>query len=170
MFISSFDDVFEILLGIEGNFSNDPKDPGNWTGGASGQGTLKGSKFGISAKQYPNLDIVNLTKDQCKSLAKNDYWDRYQCDQFDARIAYQVFDAAYNGGHPVQWLQQAAGCAVDGSIGAVTIAAVRASSVPAICLSFNASRLVYMAGLNNWDANSEGWARRIAKCMLIGMP
>lgn len=158
--IKSFDDAFVSLIDTEKGYWDDP----------AGGPTMFGVTEKVARARGYAGDMHALPLSFAKAVAKTDYWDPYQCDQFDARIAYQVFDAAYNGGHPVQWLQQAAGCAVDGSIGAVTIAAVRAASVPAICLSFNASRLVYMAGLNNWDANSEGWARRIAKCMLIGMP
>ena len=44
-----FDEVFARLIGHEGGYSADPKDPGNWTGGRPGVGKLLGTKYGIAA-------------------------------------------------------------------------------------------------------------------------
>lgn len=155
--MKSFNDAFAVLMNIERGYWDDP------VGGPT--------RFGVTEKVarahgYKG-DMRQLPIDTAKAIAKSEYWDRYQCDQFDPAIGYQVFDAAYNGGHPAQWLQQAAGAAPDGAIGAKTIAAVRAANPFAVILAFNQQRLVYLAGLSNWDANSEGWARRIAFCMTI---
>ena len=38
---TDFDTGFNFLIGIEGGFTNDPKDRGNWTGGAIGAGKLR---------------------------------------------------------------------------------------------------------------------------------
>ena len=43
-----------MVLAHEGGFQGMPDDPGNWTGGRLGDGTLKGTKFGISAASYPD--------------------------------------------------------------------------------------------------------------------
>lgn len=53
----TFDKAFDRLIGHEAGYSNDRRDPGNWTGGIVGKGQLKGTKFGIAANTYPNLDI-----------------------------------------------------------------------------------------------------------------
>lgn len=37
-----FDTAFHTLLGHEGGFTEDPRDPGNWTGGRVGAGELRG--------------------------------------------------------------------------------------------------------------------------------
>ena len=60
--MADFDKAFDIIVGVEGGFSLDPNDPGNWTGGKRGVGELKGTRWGISAKSYPHLDI-NFMKD-----------------------------------------------------------------------------------------------------------
>ena len=52
----SWDDVFDRLIGHEGEYSNDPNDPGGET------------KWGISKRAYPNLDIKNLTRDGAKTI------------------------------------------------------------------------------------------------------
>jgi hypothetical protein len=46
-----FDRAFEETIGLEGGFSRNPDDNGNWTGGRRGLGELKGTKYGISAAQ-----------------------------------------------------------------------------------------------------------------------
>lgn len=49
--------AYAVVLGYEGGFTQDPRDPGNWTGGRIGHGQLRGTQHGISAAAYPNLDI-----------------------------------------------------------------------------------------------------------------
>jgi lysozyme family protein len=164
--MSAFDDAFAALIGNEGALSLNFDDPGNWTGGRVGVGTCRGTKYGISAAAFPDYDIRTLTLDQAKSLAKTKYWDRYQCDEFDPRIGFQVLDAAYNGGHPAQWLQQACGVRPDGDIGPATIAAVKAADPLKVIMNFDAYRLEYMASLEVWPDFSKGWVRRIASNLI----
>ena len=45
----TFDEAFDRLISHEGGYSEDPRDSGNWTGGAQGVGQLKGTKFGIAS-------------------------------------------------------------------------------------------------------------------------
>jgi lysozyme family protein len=158
----SFEQAFAGIAAIEGGFSDRDKqaDPGGAT------------KYGITERVarawgYQG-DMRDLPLETAKAIAKAWYWDKYQCDQFDARIAYQVFDAAYNGGYPVKWLQECVGATPDGIIGAKTIAAVRAANVGDVLARFNAKRLLYLTELANWPQNARGWARRIAHNLLVG--
>ena len=52
-----------LTLNVEGGYQCDPDDKGNWTGGNVGVGLLKGTKYGISAASFSNVDIKNLTKE-----------------------------------------------------------------------------------------------------------
>ncbi len=52
----------ENVLFHEGGYVNNPVDPGGET------------KFGISKRSYPTLDIKNLTKDDAVNIYYNDYW------------------------------------------------------------------------------------------------
>lgn len=166
--MTSFDDAFTAVIGVEKGFQDNPADPGNWTGGRVGVGTCRGTKYGISAARYPDIDIARLTLDQCKALAKRDYWDVFHCDEFDGAIGFQVFDAAYNGGHPAQWLQQSVGVNPDGRIGPATLAAVTAADPVRVVARFDAYRLMYMADCDNWPSFGRGWARRIAANLMRG--
>ena len=160
--LTGFADIWALVAKAEGGdkLSTDPNDPGNWTGGAVGAGKLFGSKFGISAASFPNVDIPNLSEGEAQALGKQRYWDVYSCDQFDPMIGYLVFDAAYNGGHPAQWLQAAVGVTVDGMIGAQTIGAVRAMPVAKVALRFMAARLDYWTDCAAWGSQGRGWVHR----------
>jgi len=93
-----FDRAFAIVVGEEGVFSTDRSDPGNWTSGKVGEGEFKGTKYGISAAAYPDLDIASLTLDTAKSLYKRDRWDYCGCDAMTWARAICVFDCAVNQG------------------------------------------------------------------------
>lgn len=83
----SFEKAFEIVIGVEGGYSNDPNDPGGET------------MFGISKRAYPNLDIKALTLDDARAIYLRDYWRPAGCDQIeDDALAILVFDAAVNQG------------------------------------------------------------------------
>lgn len=152
--MSSFDDAFTALVGNEGGYSNNPADPGG--------ATMHGITERVARGWGYQGDMKDLSLDTAKAIARKFYWDPYQCDQFDARIGFQVLDAAYNGGHAAQWLQQAAGVTQDGIIGAITIATVRAADPMKIVMLFNASRILYYTSLGTWESFGKGWSNRIA--------
>lgn len=165
-----FDKSMARLLPIEGGYSSDPKDPGNWTGGRPGAGVLKGTKYGIAANTYPMLDIKNLTWEQAKAIYKRDFWDAVHADVLPAAVAYNALDGAINSGasRSIQWLQKAAGVADDGRWGPVTQAAIKKADPNDLVLRYNAYRLDFMSRLSVWPTYSKGWARRIAHNLIIG--
>lgn len=162
-----FEQAFKIVVGHEGGYCCERADPGNWTGGAVGVGDLRGTKFGISAGSYPNLDIANLTVSSAQVTYFRDYWTKVAADQLPPPLALLVFDAAVNNGvgRAARWLQAAVGSVPDGEIGPSTLSAVRAQSAErggaAVCAEFQAQRLAFMAGLPTWRIFGLGWARRL---------
>lgn len=158
MTIINFDSAFTALLGSEGGYSNDPRDPGGET------------MYGVTARVARKHGYLGAMRDLpltlAKTIAKAEYWDAYQCDQFDPRVAFHVFDAAYNGGHPGLWLQEATGATADGVIGAQTISGVRAANPDRVMRRFGALRQLYLADLPTWPAFSRGWMRRLANNQL----
>lgn len=163
--MTAFDKAFAIVVAAEGGFSNDPKDPGNWTGpGCTGE--CRGTKYGISARVYPNLDIAALDMHQVEAIYRRDYWDRIKGDQLPAPVALLMFDAAVNNGvgKAIVWLQAAVGTAQDGILGPVTLAAVTDDKFPCeVCVEFQAQRMNYMGGLPMWKTYGLGWSRRLAE-------
>ncbi len=147
-----FDEAFASLIGFEGGYVNDPRDAGGET------------KFGISKRSYPQLDIAALTLDQARAIYRTDYWDRMHADGLPAQLALQVFDGAVNSGieTSLRWLQKAAGVAQDGKIGKVTLYAISAMSEDVLLRRYLGIRLEFMTQLSTWQIYGKGWALRIA--------
>ena len=167
----NFDKAFEILIGHEGGHSDNPEDPGNWTGGKIGIGVLKGTKHGIAANTYPNEDIKNLTLSRAKELYLRDFWSAAKVQLLPEVVRFDVFDAAVNSGvkRAVIFLQQAArmsGSAVDGVVGPKTLLAVSQCDPMELDKRINGFRLKYMADLKVWPDFARGWARRIASNLI----
>ena len=109
----------EVVLAHEGGYVNDPTDPGGET------------KYGISKRSYPRLDIKNLTIEDAKEIYYRDWWQRYGYGRLqDETVATKLLDMAVNVGPSTahKLLQEALvflGFAVDvdGLIGPQTIGA-----------------------------------------------
>jgi len=151
-----FDDAFKRLIGHEGDLSDDPNDPGGLT------------RYGISHRSYPNIDIKALTLDEAKSIYKRDYWNAVQMEHLPEGIRFDLFDMAVNSGvsQAVKTLQRAVGAGEDGKLGPVTIAAIRELSDAQVVARFNGARLLFMTNLMTWQHFGKGWARRIAANLL----
>ena len=160
----TFDEAFKRLIGHEGGYSTDRRDPGNWTGGRVGVGTLKGTKFGLAANTYPNLDIKNLTLAQAKAIYKKDWWDKLGADGMHSAIVFQLWDFAINAGksRAIKELQQAVGVPADGIIGPQTLAAVNAHDLNDVILSLTAERLKFYTSLSTFKTYGKGWTNRVA--------
>jgi hypothetical protein len=97
----SYEKAFELVIGLEGVSSNDPRDPGGET------------KYGIAKRYHPNLDIKNLTLEQAKEIYLNEYWIPSGCEDAPYPMDICLFDSAVNpqkGGnkglldqHPGNW-------------------------------------------------------------------
>jgi len=160
----NFDDAFKRLINHEGGFSDDRSDPGNWTGGRVGVGELKGTKYGIAANTYGDVDIKNLTIEDAKKIYYRDWWLKAGADQLDGAIVFQMWDFAVNAGMSTarRALQRAARVADDGQIGPLTIRAVRSMSTTDVLMRFNAQRLKHYTGLSTWPNFGKGWTNRVA--------
>lgn len=69
---------------LDDGYSNDPNDPGGET------------KYGISKKAYPKLDIKNITLSDALNLYYTDYW--YVAKGLEFPLNVCVFDCAVNQG------------------------------------------------------------------------
>ncbi len=163
----NFDIAFERLIGHEGLFTEDPRDPGNWTGGRVGVGVLKGTKYGIAAASYPELDIRALTLEQAKTIYRRDFWD--VIGRAHPAIAFQVFDAAVNHGkdNAVRFLQRAVRVADDGQFGPLSQAALQRMEHNDVLLRFLAFRFKFWAQLQKFDTFGRGWVNRGAENLLL---
>jgi lysozyme family protein len=163
--MTAFDQAFKDLVDIEKGFSDDPKDPGNWTGGKVNVGQLNGTIYGISAAAYPKLKIVTLSLAAAKDLYLSDYWDQCKCDALPDPVAAALFKMAVNLGNSgaIKAFQKSLGVEVDGNIGPLTIG--NASRLPPTeviedFLTQCAEEYIHM---DNFSVDGVGWMRRLIK-------
>jgi len=85
------------LLRNEGGYSKNPDDPGGET------------RFGISRREYPDLDIASLTREEAAKIYYRDWWMRYGYSDLPGQIGAKLFDLAVNIGpeHAARCLQRA---------------------------------------------------------------
>jgi len=166
----NFEAAFNALIGNEGNYSNDAKDPGNWTSGHCGEGQLKGTKYGISAASYPLLDIKQLTLADAMAIYQRDFWTPLNVDgnQIPEQVRFDLFDTAVNSGHDtaVKLLQQAVNVKADGNIGPITRSAIAGMPPELLDKRFSAARLLYLTRLDKFPIYGKGWVNRIANNLL----
>ena len=149
--MTPFDRALAFVLNVEGGFSDDPHDPGGAT------------KYGISQRAYPHLNIRALTRSQARAIYRRDYWQRARCDALPPPIAIALFDAAVNHGvaRATRLLQRSARVRADGIIGPKTRAAIAAANPPDLLLDFLSHRLRAYARDRNAARFMRGWARRV---------
>lgn len=148
------------ILAHEGGYVNDPHDKGGET------------KFGISKRSYPNVDIKNLTQDQATAIYYTDFWCKGPYESIaDAALAKKVFDTAVNVGtsRALKFLQQAANAqganlVVDGLVGPKTIAAVNAQHAPSLLASYREVQANYYLDIIKRNPTQvkfkNGWLKR----------
>lgn len=120
MFPPNFKEIIKVVLKHEGGYVNDPDDPGGET------------KYGISKKAYPDLNIADLTEDQAKEIYYHDYWEKGRIETLPFPLQKIFFDMTVNFGRKgaVKVLQEAANSInkkkieVDGGYGAATANAI----------------------------------------------
>jgi lysozyme family protein len=162
-FSVAFNKAFENVIGVEGGFSDDPKDPGNWTGGKEGIGKLNGTKYGVSAAAYPSLEIKTISLDDAKAIYHRDYWQVINGDEFPFSVANALFDCAVNSGcaSAAKLFQKALGVSSDGKIGKQTIAAAQAKDPTELLIDFLTARAVFYARLAKFELYGKGWMKRL---------
>ena len=146
----TFDQVFDRLISHEGGYVRNSADPGGET------------KFGISKRSYPNLDIAKLDIGTAKAIYLKDFWQ--PLGDAHPAIKFQAFDFAVNSGIQTahRHLQRVLGVADDGHFGPVSRAALAAAQVNDVLFLYIAARLDFMTRLSIWPNFGKGWSRRIA--------
>jgi len=115
-----FEQALEIVFKHEGVLSDDVLDKGGLT------------KYGISSRAYPDVDIRALTKEQAGDIYYRDYWRSSKAHLISSpEVATLVFDIAVNSGvrnsgYMVQRAILAHGTSIslDGLVGRNTLAEI----------------------------------------------
>lgn len=157
-----------------GGWTINPNDPGNWTGGKKGVGELKGTKWGIAANTYPNLDIKNLTREQADAIYLRDYWPKAWGDDWPKGFDQITYDATVNSGpgRGPLWTCRALGFANDKSRAAAVSKAANLSTsekIAAIKRAVSGQRMTFLKGLATWQHFGKGWSGRCARMEALGI-
>ena len=153
--MKNFNEIIEQVLEHEGGYVNDPKDLGGET------------KYGITKRFYPDVDIKNLTIEQAKEIYRKDYWDRNRVETLPQNLWHIYFDMCVNMGKrtAVKVLQRAAvnrgrNIEVDGGLGPMTIKALKGVELDRV----RAYRVKFYVDLITAKPEQEkfflGWFRR----------
>ena len=153
--MKNFNEIIKQVLEHEGGYVNDPKDLGGET------------KYGITKRFYPDVDIKNLTIEQATEIYKKDYWDKNKVESLPQNLWHIYFDMCVNMGKrtAVKVLQRAAvnkgrNIDVDGGLGPMTIGALKGVELDRV----RAFRVKYYVDLITARPEQEkfylGWFRR----------
>jgi lysozyme family protein len=153
--MNRFEACMPFVFEEEGGYADHPADPGGET------------NFGISKRQYPDLDIRALTRDQAMAIYRRDYWDAFRCDELPIGMDLMMFDAAvqHQPKTAVSLIQRAVGAAVDGMIGPATLGAARAADLEKAIIRYFIARAGLYTNLITADASKaafrDGWFARL---------
>ncbi len=151
----SFQQAFDLTVSpaVEGGYVCNPADPGGAT------------KFGISARSYPNIDIANLTLADAQAIYQRDYWNAIHGDALPPEVAGLLFDAAVNQGQgwAARALQSAVGVSTDGALGPKTLAAVKAADASTLHATIGWLREVAYRQNAEFPTFGHGWIIRLCR-------
>lgn len=154
----TFKPAVGFVLAEEGGYVNDPKDPGGET------------KYGISKRQYPHLNIKNLTVDDATEIYYRDYWAKLP--KMPEPLDILMFDAAVNCGHSnaVKFLQRVVRVADDGHWGPKSQAAFDRYPIARRLEDYQAERGYYYAQLHGTNERfGRGWMRRLMRSFAVAI-
>lgn len=152
--------ALDLMFGHEGEYVNNPKDPGGAT------------KYGITHRTLAaHRGVSSVTPAQVKALSKAEaieiyrrsYWVQSGGDLLPVGIDFMAFDYGVNSGpaQAVKSLQRVVGVTMDGVVGGQTVAAVKAYKGDLIA-AYTAERLRFMKSLKTWATFGRGWKKRVS--------
>lgn len=128
--MAEFIPAIQYVLTNEGGYSDNPKDPGGAT------------NFGILQRDWPEVKIASITKDQAIAWYQPNYWNKAPYVQLTSQeIATKLLDTHVNCGlaTAVKLAQQALGFlpqSIDGQMGPMTVAALNKANETAFLATF----------------------------------
>lgn len=142
-----------IILKLEGHseVTNDPQDPGGLT------------KWGISQRAFPEIDIKKLTKSDAEKNYRKNYWNKLACDEVHPAIALCLFDCGVNQGvrTAVILAQDVLRLKKDGKLGPKTLSKLKRARPRIFAQNFLTARALKYSKLSTFKRFGKGWIRRL---------
>lgn len=113
--MKNFNDYLKVILKHEGGYVNNPKDPGGET------------KYGISKRAFPGLNIKELTVEDASAIYYHNYWIKLNLTNIkNEELKLHIFDMAVNAGikTAIKLLQSIVGTTQDRVLGPRTEAKI----------------------------------------------
>jgi len=163
-----FEQCLAVVLDKEGGFVDHPEDRGGPTNMGITLRTLASWKGlavdGLSAEGRARLvaELRGLSRREAGEIYRAAFWLPMRCGDLPPGVALSVFDFGVTAGPrmAVKLLQRAVGVTDDGSVGPLTLAAVRARDAGALVSALSEARLAYYRALPDAATFGEGWANR----------
>lgn len=152
--MADFELAIPIVLENEGGYVYDPSDPGGET------------KYGISKRSYPNVDIKNLTVEEASAIYLRDFWKFSGI--VDQSVATKLFDSFVNMGRgAIKTAQSIVNTPEDGNYGPHTEAAINAVIPSQFLLEYRQGLEQCYRHIVEYNPDEEkfltGWLRRAAQ-------
>lgn len=155
-----FEFCVEALLRAEGGYTPGlPDDNGGET------------HWGITKRNYPSLDIKNLSRAEAITIYWRDYWTPTGCGFLEDALAVTVLDSGVNQGArtAVRLLQEVLGVTIDGVVGPETAAAAQRRMGLDLIERYLAIRIERYSQAANWPTWDRSWTGRILRVHRVAL-
>lgn len=155
----TFPACLPIVLGFEGGYVNNPRDPG----GPTNLGITIATLSSWLGHQATVQDVEDLTQASVAPIYQARYYNPSHASDCPAGVDLIVFDEAVNQGvgRAITSLQRAADVVADGLFGPQTKAAVAAMSPIDLINAIAADRTAHYEALPTFQYFGKGWLARV---------
>jgi lysozyme family protein len=157
--------VFAFTYKEEGGYGNDPHDPG----GATNLGIIQVEydKY-RAAKGLTPRSVRYIERAEADEIYTKSYWNKVDGDELPPGIDLVIYDYGVNSGpgRAVEYAQRVLGkgVAVDGILGPITLAALKAVEPKKFITDFDNDRLAFLQRLKTYIYFGKGWSTRVKRC------
>ena len=144
----------------EGGFVNHPKDPGGATDRGITQRTFDAWNKRQGKEPRP---VRGISKAEAEAILIAQYFEPVRFDDLPSGLDYAMADYSVNSGpsRAVKELQRILGVGVDGVMGAQTLSAIAARSLPKLIEDLCFARMEFLRRIPTFGTFGRGWRRRV---------
>jgi lysozyme family protein len=149
-----FEKAMKFIRVVEGGKFFHPNDPGGFT------------NMGLTQRDYPNLDLHNLTRKQADEIFYKDYWQKSSATHLPYPAYISYFDAVVNTGtsRANKILQGILGVEQDGIVGALTLKKLKDVDPKELAINLADGKQKFYVNLSAKNSRyrpfMRGWTRR----------
>ena len=150
-----FNRCIPVIMAIEGGLVHNTADPKGLT------------KYGISQRSYPELDIAHLAQADAEDIYFRDFWTYIKCGELPDGLDLSVLDFGINAG-PLNaeiTMQRLVGIVQYQPIGPETLHAIATCGISnkALVDRYAQARMRFYQYLQSWRTFGSGWTSRVER-------